>query len=192
MLSGEGVCPDAYATGTGAGRRTGPAGLTSAIALARQGVPTLLVERRRDLSKLPRATVVSTRSMEIFRSWGLEDRMHAGGVDVEWLLWMCETVAGAVAGSAHAVGYPTRDQSAVLSPTGPACVPQDHLEPVLLAHLCIYGVDPECHIAGFRIALMRRRYRTPAPLARPSSTARTATPAKRIVMPRRVRNLRAR
>ena len=113
----------------------GPAGLTAAIALARHGVPTLLVERRRDLSSLPRATVVSTRSMEIFRSWGLEERIRAGGPDVEWLLWACETLAGAVAGSGHAVEYPTREQAAVLSPTGPACVPQDHLEPVLLAHL---------------------------------------------------------
>jgi putative polyketide hydroxylase len=113
----------------------GPAGLTAAIALARQGVGTLLVERRHDLSSLPRATVVSTRSMEIFRSWGLEDQINAGGVDIEWLLWMCETLAGAAKGSAHAVGYPTREQSAVLSPTGPACVPQDHLEPVLMRHL---------------------------------------------------------
>ncbi len=39
------------------------------------------------------------------------------------------------AGSAYAVGYPTREQSAVISPTAPACVPQDHLEPVLLEHL---------------------------------------------------------
>jgi 2-polyprenyl-6-methoxyphenol hydroxylase-like FAD-dependent oxidoreductase len=113
----------------------GPAGLTAAIALARHGVLTLLVERRRDLSSLPRATVVSTRSMEIFRSWGLEERIRAGGPEVEWLLWACETLAGAAAGSGHAVGYPTREQAAVLSPTGPACVPQDHLEPVLLAHL---------------------------------------------------------
>src|SRR6185312_9367963 len=113
----------------------GPAGLTAAIALARHGVPTLLVERRRDLSSLPRATVVSTRSMEIFRSWGLEERIRAGGPDVEWLLWACETLADAAAGSGHAVGYPTREQAAVLSPTGPACVPQDYLEPVLLAHL---------------------------------------------------------
>ena len=51
----------------------GPAGLTAAIALARLGVEVLLVERRRELSSLPRATAVSTRSMEIFRSWGLED-----------------------------------------------------------------------------------------------------------------------
>jgi 2-polyprenyl-6-methoxyphenol hydroxylase-like FAD-dependent oxidoreductase len=113
----------------------GPAGLAAAIALARRDIPTLLVERRRNRSDLPRATVVSTRSMEIFRSWGLEDRIIAGGVDVEWLMWACETLASAGAGSAHPVGYPTREQSAVLSPTGPACVPQDHLEPVLLAHL---------------------------------------------------------
>lgn len=113
----------------------GPAGLTAAVTLAGHGIPTLLVERRRQLSSLPRATVISTRSMEIFRSWGLEDQLQAGAVDVEWQLWMCETLAAAARGSAHAVGYPTREQSAVLSPTGPACVPQDHLEPVLLAHL---------------------------------------------------------
>jgi putative polyketide hydroxylase len=113
----------------------GPAGLSAAIALAREGVRALLVERRSEPSCLPRATVVSTRSMEIFRSWGLEDRIRHGGVDVEWLLWACETLAGAADGSGHAVGYPTREQSAVVSPTGPACVPQDHLEPVLLAHL---------------------------------------------------------
>jgi 2-polyprenyl-6-methoxyphenol hydroxylase-like FAD-dependent oxidoreductase len=113
----------------------GSAGLTAAITLARQGVPTLLVERRRQLSGLPRATVVSTRSMEIFRSWGLEDHLHAGGLDVEWLLWWCETLSTAAAGSAHAVGYPTREQARVLSPTGPACISQDHLEPALLAYL---------------------------------------------------------
>lgn len=52
----------------------GPAGLTTAIALARQGIRSLLVERRTDVSSLPRATAVSTRSMEIFRSWGLDRR----------------------------------------------------------------------------------------------------------------------
>ncbi|HEY7273412.1 MAG TPA: FAD-dependent monooxygenase [Actinoplanes sp.] len=113
----------------------GPAGLTAAITLARQGVPTLVVERRHELSGLPRATVVSTRSMEIYRSWGLEDRIRAGGVDVEWLLLICESLAEAADGTTFTVGYPTRAQSALISPTGPACVPQDHLEPVLLAYL---------------------------------------------------------
>jgi 2-polyprenyl-6-methoxyphenol hydroxylase-like FAD-dependent oxidoreductase len=32
-------------------------------------------------------------------------------------------------------GWPTREQAALISPTAPACVPQDHLEPVLLEHL---------------------------------------------------------
>ena len=82
----------------------GPGGLTAAVTLARQGVPTLVVERRRELSGLPRATVVSTRSMEIYRSWGLEDRIRAGGVDVEWLLLLCESRADAGAGSTYTVG----------------------------------------------------------------------------------------
>ena len=43
----------------------GPAGLTAAIALARHGIDSLLVERRPELSTLPRATVVSTRTMEL-------------------------------------------------------------------------------------------------------------------------------
>jgi putative polyketide hydroxylase len=48
----------------------GPAGLTTAIALARHGVESMLVERRPVLSGLPRAVSVSTRTMELMRSWG--------------------------------------------------------------------------------------------------------------------------
>jgi putative polyketide hydroxylase len=113
----------------------GPAGLTAAVALARYGIESRLVERRRGPSPLPRATWVSARSMELFRSWGLEDRIRAGGVDVEWLRWFCQTVARADGGYASPTGFPTRDQSAAVSPTAPAAVPQDHLEPVLMEHL---------------------------------------------------------
>jgi putative polyketide hydroxylase len=121
----------------------GPAGLTAAIVLARYGIECLLVERRRGPSPLPRATWVSTRSMELFRSWGLEDRVRAGGVEVEWLRWYCETLASADAGYASPTGFPTRDQSAAVSPTAPACVPQDHLEPVLMDHLRSLGAGVE-------------------------------------------------
>jgi len=117
----------------------GPAGLTTAVTLARYGIRSMLVERRPALSGLPRATVVSTRSMELFRSWGLHEELRSGGLDVEWLMWTCETLARAEAGEAIEVGLPTRAQSAVVSPIGPACVPQDHLEPVLLRHLT--GLD---------------------------------------------------
>lgn len=116
----------------------GPAGLTVAIELARRGVESLVVDRRTGLSPLPRATGISTRVMELLRTWGLEAEVLQGAVDVEWLGWIGETLA-APAGSAVPVGFPTREQSALISPTGPACVAQSHLEAVLLAHLRSLG-----------------------------------------------------
>jgi 2-polyprenyl-6-methoxyphenol hydroxylase-like FAD-dependent oxidoreductase len=112
----------------------GPAGLTAAITLARYGIDSLLIERREGLSSLPRATAVSTRTMEIVRSFGLEQEVLSGGIDVEWNAWLTETLASP-AGVPMPLGFPTRDEVARVSPTAPACVPQDHLEPVLLDYL---------------------------------------------------------
>jgi 2-polyprenyl-6-methoxyphenol hydroxylase-like FAD-dependent oxidoreductase len=117
----------------------GPAGLAAAIALARLGVETMLVERRAELSSLPRATAVSLRSMELIRSWGVEDAVRAEALDVEWHGWLSDTLAAVSEGSMWPTGIPTRAQAALLSPTAPACVPQDHLEPVLLEHLRSLG-----------------------------------------------------
>jgi 2-polyprenyl-6-methoxyphenol hydroxylase-like FAD-dependent oxidoreductase len=113
----------------------GPAGLVAAIALAREGIDCLVVERRRERSTLPRATAISTRSMEIFRSWGLEEELRRGSVEVEWMQWHCRTLAEVDAGEGTPTGYPTSAQAALVSPTAPACVPQDHLEPLLMSHL---------------------------------------------------------
>ena len=46
-----------------------------------------------------------------------------------------ETLADAAAGTALAVGYPSPEQSRIISPMAPACVAQDDLEPLLLEHL---------------------------------------------------------
>src|SRR4051812_49971131 len=91
----------------------GPAGLAAAISLARLGVETMLVERRAELSSLPRATAVSLRSMELMRSWGLEDAVRAGGVDVEWLGWQSGTPAPVAEGAMWPPGMPTRGQGAL-------------------------------------------------------------------------------
>lgn len=113
----------------------GPAGLTAAIALARAGIETLVLERRTQASRVPRATALSTSTMELMRSWGLEERAREGDLDVELQPFMTETLATAAQGRAADAGFPTRAQSALISPTSPAGVPQDHLEPLLEAHL---------------------------------------------------------
>lgn len=128
----------------------GPAGLTTAVALARHGVEPLVVERRPALSGLPRAASVSARTMELLRSWGLEQQIRAGGVDVEWKQWVGPTLTAA--GETRLTSFLTREQSAVLSPTTPASVPQDHLEPVLLGHLRSLGagrVELGTEVVGF-------------------------------------------
>ena len=114
----------------------GPAGLAAAIELTRHAVPVLLVERRTAPSSHPRATVLSLRSMELMRGWGLEDAVGArGAADVDASMLEAETLAGAAAGTAIEVGYPSPAQSRVLSPVAPACVAQDDVEPLLLSHL---------------------------------------------------------
>jgi putative polyketide hydroxylase len=113
----------------------GPAGLAAAVELARHDVPVLLVERRTELSSHPRATVLSLRSMELMRGWGLESAVRERSVNVDWRMLQAETLADAAGGSAFPVGYPSREQSRVLSPVEPACVAQDDVQPLLLAHL---------------------------------------------------------
>ena len=113
----------------------GPAGLVAATVLATQGVDVLLIERRTTTSDLPRAVGITMRQMELFRSWGLEQRIRAGGDDVE--LAVLETTTAKDAGSGHVreMNVPNRSQSEVVSPTASARVPQDHLEAVLIEHL---------------------------------------------------------
>src|SRR4051794_28879723 len=78
----------------------GPAGLAAAIELARREIPTRLIERRLALSSHPRATVLSLRSMELMRMWGLEADVRARSVDVEFRMLLTETLAEARGGSA--------------------------------------------------------------------------------------------
>jgi putative polyketide hydroxylase len=113
----------------------GPAGLAAAIELTRHDIPTLLVERRTELSSHPRATALSLRSMELVRAWGLHSEVRARSVDVDWRMLESETLADAEAGTPIHVGLPNAEQSRMVSPTTPACVAQDDLEPLLLEHL---------------------------------------------------------
>ena len=50
----------------------GPVGLTLGIDLAHRGQQALLVEERTEPSAHPKATLLGSRSMELFRRWGLD------------------------------------------------------------------------------------------------------------------------
>ena len=117
----------------------GPGGLASAVTLGSYGIEALVVDRRPSTSRLPRATVASTATMELLRRWGLEDRARERSIDVEWQAWACSTLAAAAEGEAVEVGLPTREQAALVSPTGPVCIAQDELEPLLEEHLPSFG-----------------------------------------------------
>lgn len=74
----------------------GPAGLTSALLLARYGVAVTLVERHPNTSVHPKARGLNVRTMEILRSLGLERQVQAAGQTLaknKYMLFV-ETLAG--------------------------------------------------------------------------------------------------
>ena len=118
----------------------GPAGLATAIGLARHGVSSLIVERHPGTSIFPKASGISTRTMEIFRSWGLEEAMREDSQDVQALMSIRPTLTGPQLAAVQA-GFPTDEQALAVSPTRMALVPQDRLEPILLDHAQELGVE---------------------------------------------------
>ena len=112
----------------------GPSGLATAIAATRAGARVLVVERHQSTSTFPKATGVRPRTMEILRSWGLEQEVRAGGADLRLAAAVSATLADRQQQD-FSLGIPQPDTLAALSPSVAAISPQDHLEPVLLAHL---------------------------------------------------------
>ncbi|MFF1817656.1 FAD-dependent monooxygenase [Kribbella sp. NPDC058245] len=69
----------------------GPVGLSAALALGRAGISCLVLERRTEFSRYPKANGVHSRTMEIFREWGvahLVRALTAGMPDEITIAWM--------------------------------------------------------------------------------------------------------
>jgi 2,4-dichlorophenol 6-monooxygenase len=112
----------------------GPCGLAAAIALGRCGVRTLLVEKHPSTSFHPRGHVVNARSMEILRTWDLEEAVRARGIphDRNQGVAFARTVAGELIGEIRT--YADRQRNRMFENYGPSAktsCPQDVLEPVL-------------------------------------------------------------
>jgi putative polyketide hydroxylase len=60
----------------------GAAGLSSTLLLLQQGIRPLLVERREKVSWYPRARNLNFRSLEVFRSLGLSEKIQQAGAHV--------------------------------------------------------------------------------------------------------------
>jgi putative polyketide hydroxylase len=109
----------------------GPAGLASALTLGSYGIETVVVERRPSPSPLPRANTLSTGTMELIRRWGLEAAVRERAMDVAMQPLALPSLAAADRGEPVDAGFPTREQAALVSPTSPASLGQDELEPLL-------------------------------------------------------------
>ena len=116
----------------------GPSGLAAAIAASRAGARVLVIERHQGTSTFPKATGIRPRTMEILRSWGLEDQVRTAGADLRLAAAMSATLADRRQQD-FSLGIPQPETLAALSPSTTAISPQDHLEPLLLAHLRSVG-----------------------------------------------------
>jgi putative polyketide hydroxylase len=122
----------------------GPAGLTSALFLARSGVKTLLVEKHNSTSLHPRARGLNVRTMEIFRTVGLEETVLKVGAALAKSRYMLfvETLAGQ-----EIRRVPDEELMAggeLLAEFSPAVFSQcaqDELEPLLLNEARRFGAE---------------------------------------------------
>lgn len=106
----------------------GLTGLACAMFLAQQGVRVVAVEQHGSTSLHPKARLVNTRSMELYRAAGIEQAVRdAGEASMGFVL--ADTLAGE-----HERWIEPPSEAAVrhdLSPTGPYSCDQQRIEPIL-------------------------------------------------------------
>ncbi|KXK63811.1 hypothetical protein AWW66_01115 [Micromonospora rosaria] len=122
-------------------------GLSTAVFLADRGIRPLLVERHADTSRYARAWGVNPRTMELYRSVGLEEAIRRAqrrldGAARRSGILRAESLAGEEHGWFDApYVHGVYEDSGAVSPTGWAPCPQDRLEPVLRARAGALGAD---------------------------------------------------
>ncbi|MGA0608358.1 FAD-dependent monooxygenase [Phenylobacterium sp. VNQ135] len=128
----------------------GPVGLTAALLLQSLGVQARVVEKRSGLHTAPQAHVLKTRTLEIFRTLGLDEAVHSRATPREqlrYINWFVSLAEPKIA-SLDLASVRMGDWLATISPTRAANLPQDELEDLLLQAVVKRGIeisfDVEC------------------------------------------------
>ncbi|WP_225102147.1 FAD-dependent monooxygenase [Streptomyces sp. CoH27] len=112
----------------------GLVGLSLALFLADQGVRTLLVEQRRETSRLPRGRGLNLRSMEVLRAADVEDALRAAPPSVLRDLPEIARARTLVSEELFHAARPAAEAYTAISPTEPLMVDQNEVEAVLRVH----------------------------------------------------------
>jgi 2-polyprenyl-6-methoxyphenol hydroxylase-like FAD-dependent oxidoreductase len=110
-----------------------------AIALARQGVPAAVLDRREGPDRHPRAHVCNPRTLELFRLWGVEERVRAAGLPAAalgsftWRTAIAGEELGQISYAGHAEEHVSVRANATLCPEV-SCA-QDVVEAILRERL---------------------------------------------------------
>lgn len=109
----------------------GPAGVVTALLLGDLGVDTLVVDRRTEVSDLPRARGIHARATEILRQLGIEEAMVAAALPIDPRMEIRTSLDGPPVHS-----MPTGGESFTeVSPCEGIAIAQDVFEGVLRDHL---------------------------------------------------------
>ncbi|MCH5584884.1 FAD-dependent monooxygenase [Shimazuella sp. AN120528] len=119
-------------------------GLSLSLLLAKQGVTSMVVERHPNTAIHPRVAGLTARTLEIFRSLGIEDdiRNVEPPFSKDSKVFQAESLVGQVSNET------IEEMSAFFTDDSPAqgsCIAQDILEPILRKHAEQNGVDLRYH-----------------------------------------------
>ncbi|WP_078314241.1 FAD-dependent monooxygenase [Mycobacterium sp. D16Q16] len=123
----------------------GPTGLATAYVLGRYGIRSVIFERFTGVNPHPRAHVVNTRTMELFRAWGIANAVEADAIGHNFMrhvTWK-STMAGEEFGCIDLDDMPQPEltRRAHASPTRTVSCAQDRVQTHLLNALRVQGMS---------------------------------------------------
>ena len=142
----------------------GPVGLSLGLCLARLGVNSIILERHAQVYSHPRAHFVNTRTMELFRMWGIDKRVTDVAYPVEHLPFDMLVPLGGI----------SWEQRKEISPVTVMSCAQDQVEEALLEALADY---PHCTLLREHtlVSFVDEGERVTATVSNPNTDSATIT-----------------